>query len=80
MSQPIRRSNPVAKFGGVCLLSAVLTACSGGSGGDDTVEGTGDETAVGNTVVGDTGTSNVEQCSVADINRWVDQQTQGFTD
>ena len=49
----------------MCLLSFVLSACSGSSGGSDT----GDQinSQAGGTEIGDAA------CSVADINRWVDE-------
>lgn len=59
---------------GVCLLSTVLTACGGGSGGI-----TGGNTNAQNNNLGDANangdTDNLTgDCSVADINRWVDER------
>jgi len=35
MNRTIRRKNSLSWLGGICLLSATITACSGGSGGSD---------------------------------------------
>ncbi len=58
----------------ICLVSVIMTACSGGSSGDESgvLDGNGPVGEnTGNTTGGNVG---VEECSVADINLWIDER------
>lgn len=54
----------------ISLISATLTACGGSSGGDSGDVAVG--AALGGPSGAPLGNPSVEQCSVADINRWID--------
>lgn len=54
--------NELFRLGGICLLAATLSACSGGSGGTETVD------SRSNAQLG----AGSADCTVAGINQWVD--------
>lgn len=60
------KKRDLRRLGGICLLSAMLSACSGGSGGAEIEGGEIRNAEIGATAVTD--------CSVASINRWVDAE------
>ena len=67
MTRIVTSKTPISRLLGVCFLTATLTACGGSGGGS----GNGETENPG--LAATAGVSSVDTCSVADINRWVDE-------
>lgn len=67
MKKAVHEIETASRLVAVCLLSTVLAACSGGSGGDP------DEVAEVS-ALSSIGTDTAVECSVANINQWIDER------